>query len=87
LESAELDRATQAEAVRRGLAPAQEEAEAEGEQESEQGDAGELDDEDESTDEVDMAERHELAIDAMDDGDIEGAKRILKGRGYAVSST
>ena len=92
LESAELDRATQAEAVRRGLAPAQAEAEAEGEQESEQGDEGEeeedeMGDEDEPTGEVDMAIVHEMVLDALDDGDVDAAKRILKGRNYAVSST
>jgi len=70
--------------------PAQEEAEAEGEQESEQGDAGEeeeMDDEDEPTGEVDMSDVHEMVLDALDDGDIEAAKKILKGRNYAVSSS
>lgn len=58
----------------RGDAAGQEAA-SEGEQESE--------DADEPTGEVDVAE---MAADMLDDGDIEGAKRMLR-RGYAVSST
>lgn len=58
----------------RGDAAGQEAA-SEGEQESE--------DSDEPTGEVDVAE---MAADMLDDGDIEGAKRMLR-RGYAVSSS
>jgi hypothetical protein len=68
------------------------EAEAEGEQEEadepgESEDMPEGEDEDEPTGEVPINEVHQLVLDALEDDDIEAAKRILKGSKYAVSST
>lgn len=61
---------------------------AEGEEEEVEEPEEEMDeDEDESTDEVPMDEVHQMVLDALDDGDVEAAKRILKGSKYAVSSS
>lgn len=93
VEALRIDSEAKAQAQAEGLipaeTPAQGEAEAEGEEEEVEEPEEEMDaeDEDESTDEVPMDQVHQMVLDALDDDDIEAAKRILKGSKYAVSST
>lgn len=92
VETMRIDAEAKAKAQAEGLLPAsaaQYEAEAEGRQEEaeEPGEDMEAEDEDESTDEVPMDQVHQMVLDALDDDDIEAAKRILKGSKYVVSSS